>query len=177
MIEELARKIHSVPGVGCVVITGAGIQAISGLFTQPGASRTILEVQVPYTQKALDEFVGTQADRHVSQEEATLMAESALTRARHLAPRNLEQPLFGVGCTAAIATDRIRKGQDRAYGAWTDGTQTGGTSVCFDKDVRTRADEEGIVSAILMNAIAEVLKIDDRLEINILETERIDEFG
>ena len=176
-MEELARKFHTVPGTGCVVITGAGISAISALFAEHGASRTILEVQVPYTQKALDEFVGTQADQHVSESEAILIAESAQKRARYLAPDNLNQSLFGVGCTAAIATDRIRKGEDRAHIAWSDVRQTGGVSVWFDKEARTRADEEKIVAAIVMNSIAAVLKIDDRLEISILETERIDEFG
>ncbi len=176
-MEELAQKFHNVPGAGCLVITGAGVSAISALFAQPGTSRTILEVQVPYVRKALDEFVGTQADQHVSKSEATLIAESALNRARYLAPDNLTQHLFGVGCTAAIATDRIRKGEDRAHVAWSDGMQKSGTSIWFDKDVRTRADEEQIIAAILMNSIAAVLKIDDRLEINILETERIDEFG
>jgi hypothetical protein len=136
-----------------------------------------LEVQVPYVRKALDEFVGTQADQHVSESEAILIAESALNRARYLAPDHLKQSLFGVGCTAAIATDRIRKGEDRAHIAWSDGKQMGGISVWFDKETRTRADEEKIVAAIVMNSIAAVLKIDDRLEISILETERIDEFG
>ena len=50
-------------------------------------------------------------------------------------------------------------------------------SVWFDKEIRTRADEEQIVAAMVMNSIATVLKIESRLEINILDTERIDEFG
>ena len=55
--------------------------------------------------------------------------------------------------------------------------KTGGISVWFDKETRTRVDEEQIVAAMVMNSIAAVLKIESRLEINILETERIDEFG
>ena len=104
---ELALKLHSVPGRGCVVVTGAGIRAISDLFAQPGTSRTILEAQVPYARKALDEFVGVRANQHVSAEEALLIAEAALKRAHHLADETNEpQLLFGVGCTAAVATDR-----------------------------------------------------------------------
>ena len=61
--------------------------------------------------------------------------------------------------------------------AWSDGVKTGGISVWFDKETRTRVDEEQIVAAMVMNSIAAVLKIESRLEINILETERIDEFG
>lgn len=184
--EELARKIHSVPGKGCVVVTGAGIRAISDLFAQPGTSRTILEAQVPYARRALDEFVGVRANQHVSAEEALLIAESALRRARHLADdedsgeATAGQLLFGVGCTAAVATDRDRRGEDRAHVAWvagdeSGGTRSGGTSVWFDKNVRTRAEEDAVVSAIVLNSIAEAIGVDERLAVNVLETERLDE--
>jgi len=175
--QELARKLHSVPGRGCVVVTGAGVQAISDLFAEPGTSRTILEAQVPYARKALDEFVGVQAKQHVSAEEATLIAQAALTRARHLAAEaDDDQLLFGVGCTAAVATDRLRRGEDRAHVAWTDGTRSGGVSIWFDKSVRTRADEDAVISAIVMNAIAQAVNIEERLAVDVLETERTDEF-
>jgi hypothetical protein len=178
--QELAQKLHSVPGRGCVVVTGAGIRAISDLFSQPGTSRTMLEAQVPYARKALDEFVGVQADQHVSAEEALLIAEAALKRARHLADDNgtndeEEELLFGIGCTAAIATDRVRRGEDRAHVAWTDGTRSGGASIWFDKSARTREEEDILVSAIVLNSIAEAIGVDERLEIDVLDTERLDE--
>ncbi|MDP6666745.1 MAG: hypothetical protein QF357_05030 [Dehalococcoidia bacterium] len=184
--QELAQKLHGVPGRGCVAVTGAGIQAISDLFSQPGTSRTILEALVPYARKALDEFVGIQAGQHVSAEEAGLIAEAALKRARHLAdapdsaiPAAGESPepelLFGIGCTAAVATDRVRRGEDRAHVAWTDGTRSGGTSIWFDKSARTREEEDTIVSAIVLNSIAEVVGVEERLAIEMLSTERLDE--
>ncbi|MEE8045991.1 MAG: hypothetical protein V3T49_04050 [Dehalococcoidia bacterium] len=174
--QELAQKLHSVPGRGCVVVTGAGIQAISDLFMMPGTSRTILEAQVPYARKALDEFVGVQAGQHVSAEEALLIADAALRRARHLTDADDgDQLLFGVGCTAAVATDRVRRGEDRAHIAWTTGTRSGGASIWFDKQARTRADEDAVVSAIILNSIAQALNIEGRLELNVLVTERFDE--
>ena len=177
--QELAQKLHSVPGRGCVVVTGAGVQAISDLFAEPGTSRTILEAQVPYARRALDEFVGVQAEQHVSAEEATLIARAAQKRAEHLADARKDdddQLLFGVGCTAAVATDRVRRGEDRAHVAWTDGTRFGGVSIWFDKSVRTRADEDAVISAIVMNSIAQAVNIEERLEVDVLETERFDEF-
>ena len=174
--QELVQKLHSAPGKGCVVVTGAGIRAISDLFAQPGTSRTILEAQVPYARKALDEFVGVRASQHVSAEEALLIAEAALKRARHLADETNEpQLLFGVGCTAAVATDRVRRGEDRAHVAWTDGTRSGGASIWFDKEARTRAEEDAIVSAIVLNSIAEAVGVEERLVIDVLDTERLDE--
>lgn len=178
--EELAQKLHSVPGKGCVVVTGAGIRAISDLFAQPGTSRTILEAQVPYARKALDEFVGVRAEQHVSAEEALLIAEAALKRAHHLVDDNdAGQLLFGVGCTAAVATDRVRRGEDRAHVAWvavdkSGGTRSGGASIWFDKNARTRADEDAVVSAIVLNAIADATGIEERLVIGVLDTERLD---
>jgi hypothetical protein len=158
------------------VVTGSGIQAISDLFTEPGASRTILEAQVPYSTKALEEFVGQPVEQHVSAKEAQLMAQAALRRAQHLSANDQGgEPLFGVGCTAAVATDRVRRGEDRAHIAWTNGSRSGGTSIWFDKKVRTRADEEAVVSAIVLNSIARALEIEERLEVGVLETERLDE--
>ncbi len=174
--NEIAQKIHSVPGRGCIAITGSGIQAVSDLFSEPGASRTILEVIVPYSRRALDEFVGVSAEQHVSADEARLMAVAALRRARHLAAGDVgHNTLFGVGCTAAVATDRVRRGEDRAHIAWTDGTRSGGASVWFDKKERTRADEDAVVSIIVMNSIAAALDIEERLDLDVLETERFDE--
>ncbi len=164
------------------MVTGAGIRAISDLFAQPGTSRTILEAQVPYARKALDEFVGVQASQHVSAEEALLIAKAALNRARHLADdTNGDRLLFGVGCTAAVATDRVRRGEDRAHVAWVapdtaGGTKSGGTSIWFDKNARTRAEEDAIVSAIVLNSIAEAIGVEERLAVDVLDTERLIDF-
>ncbi len=174
--QDMAKKLHSVSGRGCIVVTGSGIQAISDLFAEPGASRTILEAQVPYSRLALEEFVGAPTEQHVSAQEAQLMARAALRRAQHLAEgADGDHPLFGVGCTAAVATDRVRRGEDRAHIAWTNGTRSGGASIWFDKQARTRADEDAVVSAIVLNSIAEALEIEERLELDVLETERFDE--
>ena len=176
--QDIAKKLHSVSGRGCIVVTGSGIQAISDLFAEPGASRTILEAQVPYSRKALVDFVGAPTDQHVSAAEALLMAQAALGRAQHLAEGDAgDEPLFGVACTAAVATDRVRRGEDRAHIAWTNGTSSGGASVWFDKQVRSRAGEDAIVSAIVLNSIAAALNIEERLDLDVLETERFDEFN
>ena len=175
--QEMAKKLHSVAGRGCFAVTGSGIQAISDLFSQPGASRTILDAQVPYSRLAFEEFVGGPTDQHVSADEAKLMANAALKRAKYLAQNDEgDEPLFGVGCTAAVATDRVRRGEDRAHIAWTNGTRSGGASIWFDKQVRTRGDEDAVISAIVLNSVAMALGIDERLDLYVLETERLNEF-
>lgn len=54
--NDMAKKLHGVSGRGCIVVTGSGIQAISDLFAEAGASRTILEAHVPYSRLALHEL-------------------------------------------------------------------------------------------------------------------------
>ena len=59
--------------------------SLAWLFGEPGASRTFLDAQVPYSMRALDEYVGVDAEQHVSPLEADRMAAAALKRGRHLA--------------------------------------------------------------------------------------------
>src|SRR3954469_2062257 len=84
-------------------LTGGGTGAAAQLLNVPGGSRTLLEVVVPYHERALCEFLGRRPDQFCSADTSRLMAERAWDRARLLAPG---QPVAGVGCTASLATDR-----------------------------------------------------------------------
>lgn len=174
--QEMAALIHSRSGKGCVVVTGAGVSALKYLFSEPGASRTILDAQIPYSSRALTEYVGSLAEQHVSAVEAQLMSNAAFQRSQHLTSNEENtEILFGVGCTAAVATDRTRRGEDRAHISWTNGVSSGGSFIWFDKSIRTRPVEEELVSAIVLNSIAAALRIEERIKIEVLETEQFDE--
>ena len=79
----------------------------------PGASRTILDLTVPYSPAALGEIIGDCESGAVSEQSAARLAEAAFRRAEKLAGPGVE--VAGVGCTAALNTDRKRKGADRAH--------------------------------------------------------------
>lgn len=169
-ISELVRRIHATPHRACLVVTGAGTQALAWLFAEPGTSRTVLDAQVPYVRVALDEYVGAQADQHVSAGEALKMARAALKRAQKLAPAaglDSQTPLIGIGCTAAIATDRVRRGDNRVHVAWADGGRQKAYSLVFIKGARDRKGEEAIGSVLVLNALAEACGISDRLHIDL----------
>jgi hypothetical protein len=175
-VAEIVRAIHAAPGRVCLVTTGVGAQAIYWLFAEAGASRTILDAQVPYVGAALDEYVGVQAKQHVSAEEAAKMAAAALTRARQLMDHSGSEPatpLFGVACTGAIATDRVRRGENRLHVAWTDGQRTRTFSLVFQKGARDRAGEEAAGSALLLNAVAEAKGVPGRLSPPLVNGESI----
>lgn len=169
-VSDLVCLIHASPHRVCIVVTGAGTQALAWLFAEPGTSRTVLDAQVPYVRAALDEYVGAQADQHVSAEEALKMAHAALKRAQKLAAAaglDSATPLIGIGCTAAIATDRVRRGDNRVHVAWAAGERQKAYSLVFIKGARDRKGEEAVGSVLVLNALAEACGISDRLHIDL----------
>ena len=172
---DLVTQIHGGPANVCLVITGAGTSAISALFSVAGASRTVIDAQVPYSRTALDAYVGTQAEQHVSQDEARTMAIKAHDRAVRLSDSEIRSNrLIGLSCTAAIATDRHRRGENRVHVAWHDGERGAAYSLVMNKGERDRAGEEAVCSAIVLNALAEACGIEDRVELQLLPGENVE---
>ncbi len=173
-IVEVVGAIHAAPGKVSIVVTGAGTSALAWLFGEAGASRTVLNARIPYSSAALNEFTGKVAKQHVSADEANLMARSALEEAERLGGED-DELLAGVACTAAIATDRVRRGENRCHVALaaSDG-RAAVMSLELSKGERDRAGEEDIVSRMVLNAVAEAKRVEPRLQIPLLADEKIE---
>lgn len=115
----LVASIHATPTLLVLAVTGGGVAAVTDLLGVPGASRTVLEVLVPYAETSLRELTGPGPEEAgagaVSQITAEAMAAACLARARHLAPDTPDDAVIGVACTAALVTDRPRRGAHRAH--------------------------------------------------------------
>ena len=171
LIDRQVERIHASPTMTVVVLAGGGAMALSWLLGAPGSSRTILEALVPYATAALAEFLGRRPEQTVSLETAKDMAQSAFDRARRLSPGGL--PLVGIGCTAAIATDRLRRGDRRCFvSAWTDQTATIYRVTLVRK--RDRAAEDQIVSKLVLRALAEASRVDFDLPLALNDRERVE---
>ncbi len=173
--RELIAAIHDSPIKACLVITGAGTSAISALFAVSGASRTVIDAQVPYSRLALDEYVSVTAEQHVSKTEAALMATRAYQRAVELSDSDAPQDhLIGLSCTAAIATDRVRRGENRAHIAWHDGERTATISIVLEKGARDRDGEEAVCKALVLNALAEACGVKSTIAPKLLGGENVE---
>ncbi len=168
---ELVSLVHASPTRVCAVVTGGGVLSLAWLFGEPGASRTFLDAQVPYSMRALDEYVGVDAEQHVSALEADRMAAAALTRAQHLAGSPVL--LAGVSCTATIATDRAKKGEHRCHTAWRREDMRAVYSLTLEKGARDRAGEEEVVSRLFLNTLAEACGVDEQVDLLLLEGESL----
>ena len=173
MIEpvELVRLIHASPTRVCAVVTGGGVLSLAWLFGEPGASRTFLDAQVPYSIRALDDYVGVDAEQHVSPLEADRMAAAALTRGHHLAGPG--ERVAGVSCTATIATDRTKKGEHRCATAFRREDEGAVYSLTLVKGARGRAGEEEVVSRLFLNTLAEACGVDERVDLFLIDGESI----
>lgn len=145
-----AATLHDAPGKGVLVVTGGGSEAISTLLTVTGASRTILEARVPYSEAALHGFLNGRPDRACAPETARSMAMAAFHHARGLDA----EAVFGVSCTASLATDRPKRGHHRFH----IGIQTRGhsdlLSVHLRAGLRDRAAEEALCRDWVLLALA-----------------------
>ena len=167
-VVRLVTEIHAVPGKVYIVVTGAGAQAIAWLFSESGASRTVLEARVPYSSAAVFQFTGGQPEQHASEAVSIRMAEKALEQAEVLAAAagETDMLLAGVVCTAAIATDRVRRGEDRCHVAFvsSDG-RSAVASLVMKKGARDRYGEEEVTSRIVLNMLAEAKGVAMRVDL------------
>ena len=131
--------------------------AVPWLVNHPGASGAVVEVQVPYHPGALQGFLGFSRPLPADEETARLMAHRAYRRTVELSGGSAAGPAddcIGAGCTAALATTRQRRGEDRAHIAVRSGGSYEILSIAFEKGKAGRLDQEEVLSRELVFALA-----------------------
>ena len=169
--QDAIRQIHASSTQAVVVVTGGGAQAISWPLRVPGASRTVLEVLVPYSERALADFLGERPRQVASVETAKAMSRQGYRRAVELA--DSDGFLVGIGCTAAIATDRPKRGPHRVHVARCIADSMVTYSLEFTKGLRDRAGEDTLASLLVLRALAEAAGVAPIVPIPLAPTERI----
>ena len=132
-------------------VTGGGMSALAALLAEPGASGTLLDARIPYSAAALEAFLGGKVESAASEATARAMAMAAFMQARTMAPG---EAVAGIACTAAIATNRVRRGSDRAHLAVQTDTQTAVTTVTFERG--SRADQEAQCRNLVLQITGDV---------------------
>lgn len=117
---QRALALQGIGRQGVFCITGGGSPLISELLVTPGASKTVLEVTVPYAGSALAGYLGRPPEQACAESTARALAMAAFQRARTLSaaqgkPERVCNQVFGFACTASLATDRIKRGEHRAH--------------------------------------------------------------
>jgi cytidylyltransferase-like protein len=146
--QQLISALHGSGRKAALAITGGGSGAVGELLRVPGGSRLLIEAQIPYDELALAAFLGFAPAQACSSDTAIALAQSARARAAGLMPVGTD--LVGLGATAALVSDRPRRGEHRFHIAFANAAGpnfTGAHCTCvLAKGRRDRAAEEDLVS-------------------------------
>ncbi len=157
-LARVVDQIHAVRTAAALALTGGGSGAIPLLLRRPGGSRTVLDAAVPYSPAAIAEYLGGKPRRAVSADTAAALARRAFQRALALRP-DARTPVVGLGATAALTTDRARRGQDRAHVATFDGARAAAVRLTFDRSAAVRAAQETQVERAVIAALADAVGV------------------
>lgn len=147
--------IHATPHKMVAAFAGAGSQALAWLHGVGGSSRTILSAVDIYAPRSMSSLLGFTPARFTTRRVARLMAARAYDLARSYLEADSEDPIFGLGLTATIATDREKRGDHRAAAAVRDALGVVTYDLTIAKGERDRTGEENLVSLLLLQAAAE----------------------
>lgn len=150
--QQLISAIHGSGRKAALAITGGGSGAISELLRVPGGSRLLIEAQVPYDTAALAAFLGFAPAQASSADTAIAMARTARVRAAQLMPADSD--VIGLGATAALVSDRPRRGEHRFHIAIADAAGVARCTGVLAKGRRDRAAEEDLVSRAIVLFLA-----------------------
>jgi hypothetical protein len=151
--QQLISALHASGRKAALAITGGGSGAVGELLRVPGGSRLLIEAQVPYDALALAAFLGFAPAQACSADTAIAMARSARTRAARLVPAGAD--LVGLGATAALVSDRPRKGEHRFHIACANSARIAHCTGVMAKGRRDRAAEEDLVARAIVLWLAQ----------------------
>lgn len=171
--STLIQRLHASPFQGVLAITGGGSGAIAELLQVPGASASVLEAIVPYSEASLAALLGGVPDHACHVETARAMAMAAFRRAQTLtdAPAN---DVFGLGASASLRTLDPKRGEHRVHIAVQTLATTLSWSLTLEKDARSRSEEEALTVDLILHALAQCAEIEDALALALRESEEID---
>ena len=148
-------------------IAGGGTDALADLLRTPGASGLVEGAAIPYSPDQMIEFLGYEVAQACCQATAWKMANAAF---RRVINNKAGRSPLGVACTAALGTNRVRKGESRAHIALQTSDAVYTFTVRFARDEQKeqsasaddfasiRAQQEQIVSKLLLSALKYVQK-------------------
>jgi hypothetical protein len=147
-VETLFASEHLL----ALATTGGGVELLSWLLNHPGASGTVLEAQVPYHHRALREYLQAPGPHGSNRRTARDMAMRAFDRGAAFSAA--EATTIGFGCSAALATNRVRRGGDRAFVALRTAAEVCFSLLRFNAE-STRLEEEELLSNYCLDFLCE----------------------
>lgn len=172
-VEQVVAAIHATPHKLVLAFAGAGVSALTWLHGVGGSSRTVLSAIDIYAHKSMAQLIGYAPSNFTVPRVARSMAAASLRLAKAQLDDGSTDPAFGLGSTATIATDRLKRGDHRVALAVRDALGNVDYALVFDKGVRDRAGEEEIVGLLILRAIADASGVLGVPDLPLTESEEL----
>ncbi len=116
-MESLHETLLTTKSLLHVSTTGAGLRLQTALWDTPGASAYLVGFFTPYARTQLHSFLGHSPETSYCSKEVAfdLAMASYLRAAEHQVVEGVEGEPVGVGITAAVASTRVPRGEQRAH--------------------------------------------------------------
>jgi nicotinamide mononucleotide (NMN) deamidase PncC len=158
-----------------MIAAGGGSAAIPALVAIPGASAVVDEALVPSARAAVDGLLGGPQETYCSSRTARRMAMAAWERCCGYGAG--KRAAVGVGCTASLVTTVPKRGEHRVVVAVQTSEETSVATLVLAKGRRSRAEEEALAAALLLERMASVVEASTapvgRLDRHLRPEERI----
>tara|TARA_Y100000034_G_scaffold129283_1_gene185446 strand:- start:4582 stop:5796 length:1215 start_codon:yes stop_codon:yes gene_type:complete len=157
--KAFIHEIHDSPVKLVLVTAGGGSEAISELLRYGRGSDTVLDLRVPYVQKAFRQVVRNDPEKYVSAAAARNIAVAAYEHAVDLEEKT--DNVWGIGCTSALVKDGEKPYPDgttrkhRIYISAHSENKTVSWGVIL-KNGRSREDEERINALLILEIIGKI---------------------
>merc|ERR1712166_298340 len=190
-LETLYRH----PGYFSVGVTGGGGSLVSWMLSVPGCSSTLMDASVPYAREAMPLLItdGGDKDWPCNTVTAAAMADACFARAANMQAvakarsekedqhqTDTDKPVFGISCTAALVSNRWRRGQHRAHISVRGATSRTDYTIVMEKGTeenrfRTRVEEDELTSELMLYAMlkAEIPNGDFEFSVPLADTEKL----
>ena len=154
-IDTAVAALHNRPPRLYATCTGAGAGLLGMLWRTAGASRTLLGFEFPYDARVFQNAIGRTPASYCSDDAALSLAVCSYFKGQRalVEQGDLTTPVIGLGLTAAVSTDRTRRGADRVHIAVRTESSAFVVSTQFDNSQLTRSDEGTLCDLIALNAV------------------------
>lgn len=163
--------------------TGAGMGADQIIWETPGASKLFAGSETPYDYSLTASILGYEPPSFTSEEVAIALANRRYLSVMEAlaAAGDLQRPIISIGLSAAVATDRERRGSDRVHLALRTGTDRDQflrvVSVTLPKDLG-REMQGKICDCLIVNLLLLALgRKQVPLKVKGLESEELEQTG
>lgn len=174
-IQHAIAQIHAAPHMFVLEFAGAGSLALWWLHSVAGSSKSVLEATDRYASASLNDLLGERPETFVSVDTAIAMSQRAYERAVYLGDKKHPSLYLGVACTATIATTYKKSGEHRCAIAVLSADGITSYDLRMNKGLRERAEEEKLVSQLLVNAIARACGLPTPLRLELATGENMRE--